>query len=192
MENRSEVEAAAARAAATQVDVAATRRLYEGTKSVSKEELDRKELEQKLAEAEFQRLEMTEAREKIEYDMAQEQLQRRFLNAPITGVVLKLLIEEGENCEPRQPLLRLVDVDRAYFVANVPTAVAPQFPLGQVVEIEVPAGAEVVKSAGTISFVSPVVDSASDLREIKARFENPQGKVQPGVAGVMRPVGKHE
>ena len=36
-----------------------------------------------------------------------------------------------------------------------------------------------------IEFISPVVDPASNLREVKVVFRNPDGKIQPGVNGEM-------
>jgi multidrug efflux pump subunit AcrA (membrane-fusion protein) len=34
-------------------------------------------------------------------------------------------------------------------------------------------------------YVSPVVDAASGLQEVKALFENAGGVIRPGVAGVL-------
>ena len=42
-----------------------------------------------------------------------------------------------------------------------------------------------IRIAGTVVFVSPVVDPASGLLEVKAEFDNKEGEVRPGIAGVM-------
>ena len=56
---------------------------------------------------------------------------------------------------------------------------------GQKVDIEVKAGSEWIKKSSTIVFVSPVVDQASGLLEVKLEFDNSDGAIRPGVPGVM-------
>ena len=192
-ESHAELDAAAAKMATAKADLESTRRVYEGTKSVSKDELDKKELDYKLAVAELQGLQTAKEREGIEFEMAQEQLRRRQVTAPMDGTVTRVAIEVGEICEPRQPLIHLVDTDKAYFTANAEARVAQRFHLTDAVEIEVTDGGNAVVCRGAVSFVSPVVAAASGLREIKALFDNPEGRIQPGVAGTMRlPEAKHE
>ena len=38
----------------------------------------------------------------------------------------------------------------------------------------------------TVIYLSPVADAASGLLRIKAVFENPEGRIRPGVAGRIR------
>lgn len=190
-ESRAEVESAAARVTTIKVDLDGTRKLYESTKSVSKDDLQKKELELKLAEAEFERLQTAEAREKIEYDMALEQLRKRTLTAPADGTVTKVHLQEGETCEQRQPLIRLVDTTKAYFVANLEARLARGLKKGDAVKLEIETGAEPYACEGQIDFVSPVVDAASGLQEIKVLFVNPNGStVRPGVGGTMQLPGR--
>ena len=51
--------------------------------------------------------------------------------------------------------------------------------------LEVEAGEKHEQFTGTIYFVSPVVDPASGLMRVKVIFENPEGRIKPGVAGRM-------
>ena len=76
-ESKIEVKSAEERVGILKTDLDGARRLFETTKSVSKQELDNKELEYKLAIAELENLQISEEREKIEYEMAIEQLNRR-------------------------------------------------------------------------------------------------------------------
>ena len=184
-ESRAEVDSAEARVATLKMELEGTRKVFETTRSVSREELEQKELEHKLAEADLLRFEIAEEREKIEYEMALEQLRRRSLAAPVAGIINKIHVEEGENCEPRQPLIHLVDTSKCYFIANVEASITPHLTVGQEVSLRVGAGPWEVTRTGTISFVAPVVDAASDLQEIKVVFENADQAVRPGVAGVM-------
>ncbi len=184
-ESKVEVESAKARAETLKLDLEGTRRLYETTRSVSQDELKKKELEHLLAVAEHEKSLMDEKREEIEYKMALEQLRRREIVAPRAGQVAEILIEEGESCESREPLIRVVDTTRCYLVTNLDAADARSLRVGQPVKLRIEAGERPVVRDGTISFISPVVDPASGLQEVKAVFDNADGEVRPGVAGSM-------
>ncbi len=102
-ESKTELVAAEARVLTMKSRLESTRKLFEGTKSVSREELEEKELEHKLAVAEKDRLEIEEERQRIEYEMARETLNKRRLASPISGIIIKLFLDEGENSVPEQP-----------------------------------------------------------------------------------------
>lgn len=184
-ESKVEVVSAEQRAATVLRDLEGTRQLFETTQSVSQDELEQKELEYKLAVAEWERLELVEERERIEYNMAEEQLRRREIRSPMEGAVAEIFIEEGEGCEPRQPIVRIVQTRRARFVANIDAGLARRLELGKAVRLEIEGGVDPILRQGAISFVSPVVDPASGLQEVKVVFDNEDGEVRPGVAGVM-------
>ena len=183
--SKAEVQSAARQVKTLKSHLKATKVLYKTTGSVPREELENQELEYALAVDELKRLEDAESREKIEYGIANEQLSKRSLRAPFSGQIAELLINVGENCELDTPLVHLVDTRRGYFVANVELSVSQKLTSGQTVELQLQSGLETVSRKGEIVFISPVVDPASGLRKIKARFDNPDGKIIPGVAGVM-------
>lgn len=165
----------------------AARKLYERTKSISKEDVEKKDLEYRLAVAEKERLQTIEERERLESEMATESLAKRVLRAPIRGVIARVFLREGESCEPVDPLVQLVDVSRGYFNCNVEEKLGRTLTKGQTVQLRLQAGSEFVPVNGTVSFVAPVVDPSSGLMLVKVEFENPQGNVRPGVAGLMIP-----
>jgi RND family efflux transporter MFP subunit len=181
-ESRAEVDSAAARVQTVQAELAGTRRLFESTRSVSKEELEQKILEHKLAVAEHERLSMLERREELEYRMALQQLARREIRSPTDGVVVEVHAEEGEYCEQGQPVLRVVDVSRCHFNCNVEEAAARVIESGRRVRLELTGG--LVRTADVV-YVAPVVDPASGLQEVKAAFDNSDGSVRPGVTGAL-------
>lgn len=154
-----------------QADFEATRLLFENTKGVSKEELDKREVEYKVAV--------------VEREMAAEQLQKRLITAPLAGQIVEFYLDVGEASQPYQSVLRLVDTRQCYFVANVEARAAAHLRLHQPVRLEIDAGTRPVLVEGKIVYLSPVVDPASGLLRVKAIFDNPDGKVRPGVAGVM-------
>ena len=183
--SKAELEAAGARVMMLKALLESNRKLFENTRSVSKEELDRIELEYKLALAEEKRLESEEERQQIEYQMALESLQKRRLKSPISGIVIKRMLDEGEGSEPEQPLVRMVDTARCLLVSNVEEPLGRTLREGQAVDLKIKIGSEFLMKKGTIAFVSPVVDPASGLLEVKAEFDNQKGEIRPGVAGFM-------
>jgi len=185
-ESKAELNAAADRVDTVRIDLDATRQLFATTQSVSKEELDKKELEFKLAQAEYERLKVVEEREAIEHQVAEEQLRRRQVFSPIDGVIAKIYFEEGESCDPNKPLLRVVNRAKCYFVANVDARLAAGLRVGQPVPLSIEGGAEPVRIEGAVHFVSPVVDPASGLQEVKVIFDNEAAGIRPGVAGTMQ------
>jgi RND family efflux transporter MFP subunit len=184
-EGKAEVTAAAAQMELLKIDLDGTKRLFETTKSVSKEQLLKKELEYKQAVAEFDKLTLTETREELEYQMALEQLRKRQITSPLAGYITELFRKAGEDCKAQEPLVRIVDTRRCYFVGNLEAKAAVGLRPGQPMKVEINNGKEVVIFTGAISFISPVVDPASGLLKIKVLFENPDNKIRPGVAGLL-------
>jgi RND family efflux transporter MFP subunit len=157
---------------ARRVDYEATARLFHTTKGTSKEELEKKEYDYKLAQ--------------VEHSMAAEQLRRRVVTAPLSGIVMPLPLEIGESCQPYQSLARVVDTRRCYFVANCEPRAAVGLKPGQEIKLEIDTGATVEPVSGTVTFLSPVADAASSLVEVKVLFDNPAGKIRPGLTGRLQ------
>lgn len=152
-------------------DMENSKKLFEKTISLSREELEKKVTEFYVAEA--------------DYELAKEQLQRRVIVAPFEGTVATLMLDVGEACQAQQPVVRLVDTRKCYFICNIEAKAGYGLKAGQPVQVEIEAGDKGTPVSGTISFVSPVVDPASGLMRVKVVFENPDGKIRPGVAGRM-------
>lgn len=145
-----------------------TQQLFENTKSVSKEDLAKAKAEYEVSSA--------------EYDIAVQQLANRQLIAPFSGAITEVLLKPGAAAAPYQPLARLVDTSRCYFVGHVEGVAAGSLHLGEAVKITMDGGQAV---SGKISFISPVVDAASGLAKVKAIFDNADGAIRPGLAAHM-------
>lgn len=224
-DSKVELRLAEAQVATLKVDVEATRKLFKTSKSVSQEQLDKKELEFKQAIAEhdkvlvteeserlqhkqasadlekavvakakeqleyqqavtdLEKIQAAEVREKLEYDLAVEALRRRHVYAPFAGIIVEHFKKVGEACQANERLVRLVDTSRCYFVSNMDAKAGSRLKLGQSLKLEIESGDTFVAVTGTVHFISPVVDSASGLLRVKLLFENPDGKIRPGVAG---------
>lgn len=184
-ENKAEIEIARERAALLEKEWQATAKLREATRSVSQEELDKKQIEFKLARAETAQLEIREKIEALEHKIAQAQLDRRLIRAPNDGVVTRVHAQPGEISEVRQPLVAIVNASSCYFVANVEPAVGARLRTGGAarVAIDTAGGGPALEVAGTVDSMSPVIDSASGLRRVKILLPNRDGRITPGLVG---------
>jgi membrane fusion protein (multidrug efflux system) len=149
-------------------ELARSETLLKSTSSISREEVDKKRGEHRVAT--------------VELELAREALARRRIVAPFSGVVTLLPIEVGEYCQPPRVLLRLVDARKFFAIANIDPAAATGLTEGSTVWFE---AGTAEKVQGKIVFISPVIDSASGLLRIKALFPNPGTRVRPGVAGQL-------
>jgi RND family efflux transporter MFP subunit len=152
-------------------DWESTKLVFDKTSSVSHDELLKKEADYKVA--------------LTEYEVACEQLNRRKLISPGDGYITDLGRRVGEACAAYQPIARIVDTRKCYFISNVDGKASSGLKLGEKVDLEIDGAKSPIKLQGTVVFISPVVDSASGLQKIKAIFDNQDGKVRPGLAGRM-------
>ena len=156
-----------------QRDSESTDSLFKSTKSVSKDERDKKEAEYRIA--------------LTEHEMALEQLRKRRITAPLAGTIVELLLNAGEACQSYQPMARIVDTRQGYLICNVEARFVVPLKLNQAVNLEIDGGDSPIAVKGRISFISPVADPASGLVKVKAIFENPEGRIKPGLAGRILP-----
>jgi multidrug efflux system membrane fusion protein len=185
LEDRSQLTGTEYRLETVRRDAKATRQLFESSRSVRRDELEKKELELKLVEAAVAQAKIAEKREELEFRMAQEQLRLRQIEAPESGTVVVVVPERGEYVQQNQPLIRLVNVDRCYLICNVEASLAHRFALGQTLPIEFEVADAQVTLQGEVTFVSALVDPASGLKEIKLVFDNPGHGVSPGTQGTL-------
>jgi len=185
-DSKAELIAASNRLETLTLDLAATRRLFETSESVSREELQKKELEFKLAQSEFERYLIAEQREQVEYRMALAQLAKRRITAPFDGVIAELLLEEGENCSAQQPVARIVDTRQCYFITHIEGAAGWRLRAGMSVPLRLNEGGAIVERRGRVAYVAPVIDPSSGLQEVRVLFDNSDGKIRPGITGLMQ------
>jgi RND family efflux transporter MFP subunit len=152
-------------------DFTGTQKLFSSTRGVSKEDLEKKEVDYRVAA--------------VEHDMAEEQLRRRQLISPLSGTISEIMLEVGESCTAYQSLIRVVDTRRCYFVTNVEARQAAHLKTGQTLSLELDSGTGPVTIQAQISLLAPIVDPASGLRRVKLLFDNPNARIVPGVAGKL-------
>lgn len=156
-----------------QTDFESTKKLFNATKGVSKEELQIKEAEFRVAS--------------VEFDIAVEQLRRRQVIAPHAGVISQIALEVGESCSAYQPLIQVVDTSQCYLVASVEASQGSRLKKDQSMRLEIDNGGEKALVTGKVFFISPVVDPSSGLQKVKIIFDNKDGKLRPGLTGIILP-----
>lgn len=190
-DSKVELDLALAKVEVLQSQFESTRQLFESTGSVSKEEFERTRLDFKLAEAEVAQLEQREKIEMLELRLAKEQVSNREIRAPQAGIVVEIYPEVGEVCEPRQPLMRLVDARTVRIDLEVDALRTAGISAGEKVPVVIEAPGGEITIDGEVEYVSPVVDGGSGLRRIRISIKNSTGKIIPGLsARVQFPANK--
>lgn len=121
--------------------------------------------------------------------LAEVDLQRHAITAPIAGEVVEVLFDRGEWIEPGEPVVRLVRLDRLRVEGFVRFADhAPSDVLRRPVRasIATPAGRETFE--GVVTFVSPLVEPGGEYRvwaEVENRRIRGQWLLRPGLIAEM-------
>jgi RND family efflux transporter MFP subunit len=158
-----------------------SRRAFQAGGSISREELVRVELDLASTQARLEQLLMQKKREKLEYELAEQERIQRSITAPVAGVVTKIELELGEWARPGEPALQLVDADVCWLRVNVTPGAARGLKLEQSLEISFEPVMKIAPMRGRVSYVSPAIDAASGLVEVRISFQNPGWRIPPGV-----------
>lgn len=158
---------------AAKKDFDRTKKVRSDGGSVSQEEVEQKEAIWKVAQ--------------VERQQAEAQLERRRLKAPTNGVLAKLFdVDRGEAVAPNTPVARVIDMSECRFTAYVKGDSPHGFDKGKEVLLSFTTSREQVTLTGTVEFVSQAIDAASGLQEVRAIFDNKDGRVPAGLMGKMK------
>lgn len=117
------------------------------------------------------------------HELSEAERDRHLVRAPSDGVVTRLYRQKSESCDLNHPLLDLIDLTRAVFVAQVEEIVGRRLAKGQTLALSLQAGADSLERTGTITFLSPVVDPASGLMEVRVELDMPMAPCVPAAPG---------
>jgi RND family efflux transporter MFP subunit len=162
-----------------------TRRVFEKTGSISRDEMSKLEVEYSTARGRLQQLEAQKLREKLERDGALQEREMRNLTSPVAGVITRIEPKVGEWAKPGEPLMMLVDASICYLTANVRLAAVSTLRAGMALPVRFEASANTPAVIGKITFVSSVADAASGLVEVRVAFPNPGLRIRPGIKGMI-------
>jgi membrane fusion protein, copper/silver efflux system len=135
------------------------------------------------------------ARRRLNYwDISAEQIERLertgevtktlTLDAPFDGVVLEKMVVQGQAVMPGMKLYRIADL-RAVWIEGAVFEQDLAF-----IRVGAPARAELTAYpgrmvGGRVSFVSPTVDAESRTGRVRVVFENPDGRLRPGMYATL-------
>jgi len=165
-------------------------KLYEQAGTISRDELMKLKLELESTGGRGEQLRESKKREEAELQLAEREQAMRVLVAPIAGVVTMIKVHAGEWAAPGDALLRLVDDATCELRLNVSQAAARKLVVGGRVAVRVDDPTLREPLPGRVSFVSPVVDAASSLVEVRVEINNADHRIRPGVKARLRLEGQ--
>ncbi len=104
------------------------------------------------------------------------------LASPISGVLDRLNVDKGENINPGQVVMKIVDIDRVSVELPVPEKDILYFETGQDVTIEFERGkGDSLDFPGKIEYVSLTADQSTRTYLVKVGVANPDRLLRPGM-----------
>lgn len=149
---------------------------------VSQQSSEEAEAERRITEAELRDARENRQLAALEYQQAQDMLNRRTLRSPFNGVVVERLLNPGDLAEAgagRKPILRLAQVE--------PLRVEVVLPLAAFGKIKKSNPADVTpegiggRYSAKVSVVDSVFDSASGTFGVRLELPNAAGKLPAGI-----------
>ena len=151
--------------------------LFNQSRSISLDDLERLRLEQVTLSGRLLQLVNEKKLAKLEYELVQLEVALHQLRAPAAGQIIEVQPSRGEWVRQGEPVLRLVNVEQLRLKLNVPDRLARRLAVGQVMPVNVEGQ---VALDGELVFISPVADPASGLVELHINLANPDGVLRPG------------
>ncbi len=143
-----------------------------GVGAASTYELTTARIEVALAEVDVARARFRQEQAAREAALQQALLDEHEILAPFAGFVVEHLRQPGETVEDREGIVRLVQLDPLVVTVDCPLELVPAIQMGGVAEVT-PDGPGATSRRGTIVYVSPVADAASQTLKVKLHVANP-------------------
>lgn len=106
------------------------------------------------------------------------------LRSPMTGLVMKRLVEVGSLVGPGSPGFTIADTRAVKVVIGVPDVMLPRFPAGAVSRVVSDALPD-RRFQGRVSKVLPTADAQSRLFEVELIVDNADGALRPGMVATV-------
>ncbi len=120
------------------------------------------------------------AASKAELDAAQARLDRSDIYAPINGFLEDLTVELGEYVKAGDPVARIVDIDTAKVVADVPERDVPYFSVGALEQVIFQLRGQERELPGTILYIGELADPKTRTSRVEIEVKNPQHLLRSG------------
>lgn len=121
-------------------------------------------------------------------------IEQRILRSPIDGVVLEINREVAESAtspqegQQNRPLVKLAQIDRLRIIFHAPAGKAAALVAGKTLGVRVLGGnslapdreSDGIETVGTLEFVSPSIDPATETIRARLVIENSSGQLKSG------------
>jgi len=104
--------------------------------------------------------------------------------ATLSGIVVERKVAKGQVVQPADALYTVADLSRVWVIAQVPEAESSAAKLGQTVQVEVPALGNGPLS-GKLIFVSDIVNPETRTVTVRTEMENPRRDLKPAMLATM-------
>jgi hypothetical protein len=126
-----------------------------------------------VAEVEKAVAQATQLAKEGQIEGAMNDIERRKIVAPIDGFINEVYKHQGEWCQPGDPVMEIIRMDRVeiegfVYAADASPAKVLNKPVDVVVEL---ADGQTYKAQGTITFASPVLEGSGRIRQFRVSTE---------------------
>lgn len=177
--DRAELESAQIKADVALQQYTSAKELQSSGGAISLEEVQNRKLSSDLAAVDVQRLTRQELIQELDYKTAQDSLSKRDMIAPTNGIISEIIKKPGESAQAYEPVIRMCDVHKIVFVANLPENIITTLHEGEQLPLRFTNVPDPV--IGTIKLISPLVDAATGLRKIKMDLPDGLPWMRPGL-----------
>lgn len=142
--------------------------------------MDEAAVQEKVARLEVESARLRHALAKVEYAVAQAQLDRRTLRSSVSGVITEVSKVPGEYIHEQAPLLTVAQLDELYVEVYLPVAAYGRVTIGQSATVEPvqPIGGSYVAQ---VAVVDRVFDAASGTFGVRLVLPNPDSDLPAGI-----------
>ncbi len=158
----------------------------------SQEMVETTKNDKKLLEQDIKNLEVHLSQSKIAIELINTTLENTKIFAPMSGVIIKKTVNNGEMATPGIPVFFISKVDPLKLRTEIPETEISNIKLGFMTELSFDAYPDKIFS-GKINYISPVINSSSRTCGIEIKISNANKIFKPGMfARITINIGKKE
>ncbi|HIA11787.1 MAG TPA: efflux RND transporter periplasmic adaptor subunit [Flavobacteriales bacterium] len=135
--------------------------------------------------SELQYLEAKNRKESLEQkiETLQSKLAKSVIKAPFNGIIDEIFVREGELANQIMPVVRMINLDLVYLVADVSEDYISKITKGTVVQVNFPAIE--ANFEAKINRVGSYINANNRTFKIYVDIENKEGALKPNLLGIM-------
>ena len=102
------------------------------------------------------------------------------IRSSASGTVMKRTVSQGQVITQGTPLFEIVDLKQVWVELDAYESMLPSLKLGQEVDVVIDALSGQAHQ-GVVSFIDPVVDTATQIARVRVEVPNPRRELKPGM-----------